>query len=57
VQDNLRSHQFLRTVVVMLIFRVTVINLINFVVANFSLTTYAQQVWLALLKGVLKSIQ
>ena len=54
VQGYLRSHHFLRAVVVVLV--VSVIILIHFVVVIFSLRMHAQQVFSALFTGVLNTI-
>jgi len=54
VQNHLRLHQFLRSVVFVPVFAVTI--LIHFVVVIFSSHMYAQQVILVLLTGGLNTI-
>jgi len=53
-QNHLRLHQFLRSVVFVPVFAVTI--LIHFVVVIFSSHMYAQQVFLVLHSGVLNTI-
>jgi len=54
VQDHLRLHQFLRTVVIVRV--VAVIILLHFVVVIYSLHMYAHKVFSALFTGVLNTI-